>query len=192
MSSKCKNLYASQIGRKLSFDPYKPRSSDHSSRQNTSYRHPIIVIGLNAGIFCFSFFSLLANTNTLSILIILLHPRFDVKRIHSPLLLSIQRFRSISRLDWSNLRFMISFRHAIISTRNRSEKPFVKNPVNRARFHASLIHGRKHTKYKQFNRVVLLFARTEFTRKKFNVTFCEEIKFFDIHYFLNVYRSSIN
>ena len=48
------------------------------------------------------------------------------------------------------------------------------------------------TKYKQFNRVVLLFARTEFTRKKFNVTFCEEIKFFDIHYFLNVYRSSIN
>ena len=143
MSSKCKNLYASQIGRKLSFDPYKPRSSDHSSRQNTSYRHPIIVIGLNAGIFCFSFFSLLANTNTLSILIILLHPRFDVKRIHSPLLLSIQRFRSISRLDWSNLRFMISFRHAIISTRNRSEKPFVKNPVNRARFHASLIHRRK-------------------------------------------------
>lgn len=75
---------------------------------------------------------------------------------------------------------------------NRSEKPFIKNRVNRARFHASLIHGRKHTKYKQFNRVVLLFARTEFTRKKFNVTFCEEIKFFDIHYFLNVYRSSIN
>lgn len=189
MSSKCKNLYASQIGRKLSFDPYKPRSSDHSSRQNTSYRHPIIVIGLNAGIFCFSFFSLLANTNTLSILIILLYPRFDVKRIHSPLLLSIQRFRSISRLDWSNLRFIL------VPSRdnfNRSEKPFVKNRVNRARFHASLIHGRKHTKYKQFNRVVLLFARTEFTRKKFNVTFCEEIKFFDIHYFLNVYRSSIN
>lgn len=26
---------------------------------------------------------------------------------------------------------------------NRSEKPFVKNPVNRARFHASLIHRRK-------------------------------------------------
>lgn len=26
MSSKCKNLYASRIGRKLSFDSYKPRS----------------------------------------------------------------------------------------------------------------------------------------------------------------------